>query len=71
VAFLIRPSRLGTKKPRPTVARGTGRCTDLAIPDACEERRKREVVLRAESIGALGAESSRCTILHSRSVRRT
>jgi hypothetical protein len=37
-------STIGKKKPRPTVARGTGRYTDLAFPDAYEERRKREVV---------------------------
>jgi hypothetical protein len=34
-------STVRKKKPRPTVARGTGRYTDLAFPDACEERRKR------------------------------
>ena len=37
MAFLIQPSRLDTKRPRPTVARGTGRYTDLAFPDARED----------------------------------
>jgi len=47
VAFLIQPTRLGTKEPRPTVARGTGRCTDLAFPDAYEERQERGEVVRS------------------------
>jgi hypothetical protein len=52
-------STIGKKEPRPTVARGTGRHTDLAFPTPAKSDEKREVVPRAESSGALGAESLR------------
>jgi hypothetical protein len=40
---LIQPSRVRDEeeKPHPTIARGAGQSTNLAFPDAREERRKR------------------------------
>jgi hypothetical protein len=44
MAFDSEPKLWQKKKPRPTIARRTGRHTDLASPEACEDDGREEVV---------------------------
>jgi len=63
VEFLMRPSRLRTKKPRPTLARGTGRYTDLFFPTTVQRREGRWC--STESNGVFGRRGilKQCTHL--------